>query len=60
MLRHIAIINWGYIENIEEIFNPSKLHELEIERTNHIEVLNLFSNLRSFKLRGMGKIEKFS
>ena len=50
-LNKLSIVeNLGKIDNIEEIFDPSKIIELKINGKHNIEYLSLFKNLRSLHL----------
>ncbi len=50
-LREIVVkIEWDEIIEINKIFDPSKILELEIGSIKKIETLSLFKNLRSLKL----------
>ncbi len=50
-LRGIEVkIEWDEIIEINKIFDPSKILELEIGSIKKIETLSLFKNLRSLKL----------
>lgn len=51
-LKRLKISEMSKIMSIEEIFDPSKINELEINKisANPEEFLRLFTNLRSFIL----------